>query len=89
MIPPNDCPYSGLTAKPCWQCKNYRPEIDECILNYIASSAADTTAARVINTSVWGIYEERLRQYEEDRRKLLELSKEALVDLILHRPTMY
>jgi uncharacterized protein YjiS (DUF1127 family) len=31
-------------------------------------------------------YEERLRDYEKRRQELLQLSKEALVDLIIHRP---
>jgi uncharacterized protein YjiS (DUF1127 family) len=31
-------------------------------------------------------YEDRLRRYYEKREKLLKLSKEDLVDLIIHRP---
>ena len=34
-------------------------------------------------------YEERLREYKRQRNELLRLSKEALVDLIIHRPTLY
>lgn len=31
-------------------------------------------------------YEERLRDYEKERQEYLQLSKEALVDLIIKRP---
>lgn len=80
MIPPSNCPYKGLTAPPCYNCQYYIIDLDGCKLNpYIPQS----------NAIVAPSYEERLRQYEEDRKKLLELSKEALVDLILHRPTMF
>ena len=82
MTPPSNCPYNELTAKPCWNCPQYMPDINQCKLNPFAASKAAT--GYVAST-----YEERLRQYEEDRRKLLELSKESLVDLILKRPTMF
>jgi hypothetical protein len=52
------------------------------------ASAANRTNA--ISTSfVAQTYEERLSYYEKKRAKLLELSKEALVDLILPRPLYY
>jgi uncharacterized protein YjiS (DUF1127 family) len=52
------------------------------------ASAANRTDA--ISTScVAQTYEERLSDYEKKRAKLLELSKEALVDLILQRPSYY
>lgn len=82
MIPPSNCPYKELTAKPCWNCPQYMSDVDQCKLNPFAASQASTQY-------VAQTYEERLRRYEEDRRKLLELSKESLVDLILKRPEMF
>lgn len=84
MTPPSNCPYKELTAKPCWNCPQYMPDVDQCKLNPFTASQASTQYATSAQT-----YEERLRRYEEDRRKLLELSKESLVDLILKRPTMF
>lgn len=83
MIPPSNCPYKGLTATPCWNCPQYIPDTDQCMLNpfRVKTSAATQYVAQT--------YDERMHRYEEDRRKLLELSKEALVDLILHKPTMF
>ena len=86
MIPPDNCPYKGLSAAPCWSCQWHNADIDSC--NYrleITSSSAGTAATMAQPNS----FSEKLRQYEEDRKKLLELPKEALVDLILHRPTQY
>lgn len=78
------CPYKQLTAPPCWSCPNYIPDTDECALNRLTvTSAGNTSYAAKAPT-----YEEKLKQYEQDREKLLELSKETLVDLILHRPTI-
>lgn len=85
MTPPSNCPYKELTAKPCWNCPQYMSDIDQCKLNPFAASQASTGYVATHAQT----YEERLRRYEEDRRKLLELSKESLVDLILKRPTMF
>lgn len=85
MTPPSNCPYKELTAKPCWNCPQYMPDIDQCKLNpFAASQAANGYVAYRADT-----YEDRLRRYEEDRKKLMELSKESLVDLILKRPEMF
>jgi uncharacterized protein YjiS (DUF1127 family) len=84
MTPPSNCPYKELTAKPCWNCPQYMPDVDQCKLNPFTAAQASNGNVASAQT-----YAERLRQYEEDRRKLLELSKETLVDLIIHRPTMY
>ena len=80
------CPYKELTAKPCWKCHNYIPDTDECGLNCSAS----TMRNKGIDT-MWTAqtYEERLKDYERKRQEYLKLSKEALVDLILQRPTLY
>lgn len=87
MIPPSNCPYKGLTAPPCWSCPHHNADMDTCCLQLTARQNSIGTAINAVtNTSS---YEERLRRYEEDRRRLLELSKEALVDLIIHRPTMF
>lgn len=86
MIPPNDCPYSGRTAPPCWSCTHHIADIDQCALACIVSQTAEHTG---LNANAAQTYEERLRDYEKRRQELLQLSKEALVDLILHRPTMY
>ena len=83
MIPPNNCPYKELTAPPCWRCPNHIADIDQCSLSSVAHQASAITTAYHAQT-----YEERLRDYEKRRQELLQLSKEALVDLILHRPTL-
>ena len=59
-------------------------DVRQCKLNPFDATLASNQYVTSAPT-----YEERIRQYEEDRRKLLELSKEALVDLILKRPTMF
>lgn len=84
MIPPIDCPYKGLTAPPCWGCQHYNADMDFCWLNSLTRWTSDNTSAITSET-----YEVRLKRYERDREKLLQLSKEALVDLILHRPNVY
>lgn len=83
MIPPMNCPYKDLTAPPCWRCPHHIADIDQCDLCSVAHQASAITAACHAQT-----YEERLRDYEKRRQELLQLSKEALVDLILHRPTL-
>ena len=84
MIQPDNCPYKGLSARVCSQCVRYIPDTDSCAL-ITASVRVDANTALQAATSAQS-YQDRLRRYEEDRRKLLELSKEALVDLILKRP---
>ena len=89
MTPPSNCPYKNLTAKPCWSCPHHMPDVDECTLNCVASVAVNNTGTALQAATSARSFEDRLRDYEEERRKLLELSKEALVDLIIHRPQMY
>ena len=81
----NNCPYKQLTAPPCWSCPHYIPDTGECALNRLAVTSAGST----IYAAKAPTYEEKLKQYEHDRETLLELSKEALVDLIIHRPSMF
>ena len=80
MIPPMNCPYRGLTAPPCYTCSHHITDTDQC----------DLATARFVGTTntTWRAmsYEERLRDYEKRRNELLQLSKEALVDLLIHRP---
>ena len=83
MIPSTNCPYKGVTALPCWCCANYISDTDECRLNYLAIVNVNNTGTAANSAST---YEERLKRYEHDRAKLLELSKESLVDLVLKRP---
>lgn len=86
MIPPSTCPYKELSAKPCWSCQWHNADMDTCNLQL---NVYQNSIASAINDAIGLPYEDRLRRYEEDRRKLLELSKEALVDLILQKPTMF
>lgn len=83
MIAPSNCPYKGLTAPPCFSCPHHMPDTNQCAMAGIVSqtSPASTTYAQT--------YEERIRDYEKRRQELLQLSKETLVDLIIHRPTYY
>lgn len=85
MIPPTNCPYKELTAPPCWSCTHYIPDTDQCNLTCIVNHTAGNTGWSA-NAQT---YEERLRDYEKRRQELLQLSKEALVDLLIHRPTYY
>lgn len=88
MIRPSNCPYNELTAAPCFRCPNYHADIDYCGLNNTAGAATRNTATDTMKAATEAqTYEKRINQYEHDRKKLLELSKESLVDLILHRPT--
>ena len=82
MIPPSNCLFKGLHNPPCWYCECYNHDTDECRLNpsNIGSAANSVTSQS---------YEDRIREYENERKKLLELSKEELVDLIIHRPKLY
>lgn len=90
MIPPKDCPYYGkLTAVPCWKCPSYIPDTDECKLTTAASAVVSNAGQYPTLTATARSYEERMRDYERERDELLKLSKEALVDLIIHRPTPY
>lgn len=79
-----NCPYQELTAKPCWHCSNHVPDTDECSLNFLATRESNSSKFTGWNAQS---YEERLREYEKKRQELLQLSKETLVDLILHRPS--
>ena len=84
MYEPDDCPYKGLNM--CQKCSRFIPDTAECMTT--VASAANRTDT--ISTSfVAQTYEERLSDYEQKRAKLLELSKEALVGLILQRPSFY
>ena len=85
MIPPFNCPYNGLTAPPCYGCAHHIADTGECGLENIASAAGRRSNA----TTASQTYEERMRDYERRRQELLQLSKETLVDLIIHRPTFY
>lgn len=86
MIPPYNCIYSGLTAAPCWNCPHYIPDTDDCKLKYLAISVSVHAEN---NNSITGTsYEEQMKRYKADRKKLLELSKESLVDMILRKPTL-
>ena len=85
MIQPDDCPYIGLTMKMCHQCPRYNADMDACM----GTTASQQQQSAVTAADCASTYEDRLRRYEHDRHRLLELPKEALVDLILRRPTMY
>ena len=84
MIPPIDCPYKGLSAPPCWTCSHYIADTDQCDMNNIARATDARSHATSCNAQT---FEDRLRDYEKRRQELLQLSKETLVDLIIHRPT--
>jgi hypothetical protein len=85
MYEPDDCPYKGLNM--CQKCPRFNHDTAEC-MSLTAASAANRTD--VISTSfVAQTYEERLSDYEQKRAKLLKLSKEALVDLILEKPSYF
>ena len=90
MIPPINCPYKNLTAPHCWSCKNYIPDTDECALASFASVQVGHTGTsnnKVAYCAEHKTYEQRLNDYEKRRQELMQLSKEALVDLLIHRPT--
>lgn len=86
MMPTINCPYKGLTAV-CWTCPNHIADTDECCLNSLATVETSNTGTNNNAVSVAQTYEERLRDYEKRRQELLQLSKETLVDLIIHRPS--
>jgi hypothetical protein len=50
-----------------------------------AANKTDTISTSFVAQTYW----ERLSDYEQKRAKLLHLSKEALVDLILQEPSYY
>lgn len=81
MIPPSICPYKELTVIPCWCCEWHIHDTDECT---ILSASIGTSATSATSQS----FTDRIREYENERKKLLELSKEELVDLIIHRPML-
>lgn len=82
MIQPDNCPYKGLNM--CSKCPHYIIDTDQCrcvtlaMMNNVTLSSSNALCA--------SSYEDKLRRYNEEREKLLKLSKEALVDLIIHRP---
>lgn len=86
MYEPDDCPYKGLNM--CQKCPRFIHDTAEC-MSLTAASAANRTDTISTSFVVAQTYEERLSDYEKKRAKLLELSKEALVDLILQRPSYY
>ncbi len=90
MIPPINCPYNGLTATPCWRCTHHIADTDECTLNNRAhlQTSDNGTSYNTIASAPKSL-EERMREYEKNRQELLQLSKEALVDLIIQSPTYF
>ena len=86
MIPPNNCPYKDLTSLPCWTCQWHNADMDTCNLSLDYTASSIGTAATIAQSQS---FEDRLRAYENERQKLLALSKEELVNLIIHRPTLY
>jgi uncharacterized protein YjiS (DUF1127 family) len=81
MIQPDNCPYKGLAM--CRRCPHYIIDTDQCGCLTAAMNADTISTSYATHASS---YEDRLRRYYDEREKLLELSKEALVDLIIHRP---
>lgn len=86
MIAPNNCPYKNLTSLPCWACQWHNADADTCNLSLDYTVSSIGTAATIAQCQS---FEDRLRAYENERKKLLALSKEELVNLIIHRPTLY
>lgn len=86
MIPSSNCPYKDLTASPCWTCQWHNADMNTCNLSLDCTTSNVGTAT--INSQTQS-FEDRLREYENERKKLLALSKEELVNLIIHRPTLY
>lgn len=81
MTHKNNCPYEDMSEKPCWNCNWHNPDMNTCDLfgNFNES----------VNHSSHQSYEDKLKKYEEERQKLLNLSKEKLVDLILKKATYF
>lgn len=86
IIKPKNCPYDGLDV--CHMCPHHIADTDECTLAMTASAAGETVRSSSVAYHA-PTYEERMERYESERKKLLALPKEALVDLILPRPTMF
>ena len=92
MIKPKNCKYPGLDV--CSRCPYYIPDTDSCGGMVTASSAINdaesfSAVSALSASSSASSYEDRLKRYEEERNRLLQLSKEDLVDLIIHRPQYY
>ena len=88
MIQPINCPYKGVSISLCFACAHHIVDTDQCdlaTLNAKSNTAADTTYTATASQT----YKERLKDYEKRREELLQLSKDALVDLILKRPEYY
>lgn len=83
----SNCPYALLSEKPCWTCPHHIADTDECSLSYLATATRNNSIDTVSYKAQ--SYEERLRDYEKKRQEYLQLSKEALVDLIIQRPSFY
>lgn len=85
MIQPESCPYKGI-RNACWKCPSYNADMDICcnVTTAVVAAAAANDAATSSST-----YDDRLKDYQEQRERLLKLSKEQLVDLIIHVPTIY
>ena len=87
----SNCPYALLSEKPCWTCPHHIADTDECSLSYLATATRNNSKNidTVSYTAKSQSYEERRRDYEKKRQEYLQLSKEALVDLIIQRPSFY
>ena len=66
-------------------CPHHIRTTDDCSLRDIVIQTVSNTAEQATPYEAPS-YEEKLQQYEHDRNELLKLSKEALVDLIIHKP---
>lgn len=89
MIPPQNCPYKELSAAPCWNCPNHIADTNQCSLECTLANITAITQSSTGFAANAQTYVERFRDYEKRREELLKLSKEALVDLIIKKPTYY
>lgn len=87
MIQSENCPYRGI-RNACCKCPSYNADMDICcnITTAVVAGAAASIESSVSSAST---YDDRLKDYQEQRERLLKLSKEQLVDLIIHEPTIY
>ena len=84
MIQPENCPYKGI-RNACGKCPSYNADMDICCGSTTGVAAATAANSAVTSSST---YDDRLKDYQEQRERLLKLSKEQLVDLIIHEPTL-
>lgn len=82
MIPTKECVYYGID-RACSKCAFYNPDMDSC--GSMLTSTTSNESCSIIASS----YEDRLKDYKEQRKKLLSLSKEQLVDLIIQKPSYF